>query len=233
MISKLYRDNVTADEIGRWNLYDHRVSTCMEKWIVYNMAALLIALGLGLTKSNLGVSITLFIGGTSFALLIATYIVAIFSKNIVFLRAGQKQISIRNRKRSTKYKIIRSVVKILDFILWLPATAFTVVLILMVAYNFKTFWACSMLTLSTLLIMAELAGKNNWIALRKSLVSKQELEAARKLSPDKFEDVSKLVDFFVMTGDYEEADHYSRKLLSMAQALPVTADKAESRELCA
>ncbi|MEZ4534403.1 MAG: hypothetical protein R3D26_05235 [Cyanobacteriota/Melainabacteria group bacterium] len=53
------------------------------------------------------------------------------------------------------------------------------------------------------------------------------------MSPDKFEDVSKLVDFFVMTGDYEEADYYSRKLLSMAQALPVIADKAENRELCA
>lgn len=81
--------------------------------------------------------------------------------------------------------------------------------------------------------LALTAAKNNFNLPSPFFVKVSELEAARKLSPDKFEDVSKLVDFFVMTGDYEEADYYSRKLLSMAQALPVIADKAENRELCA
>ena len=164
---------------------------------------------------------------------LAAHIMAISTKNIVVLRAGQKQAYSRNRKRRTKYKLIRTTLKTVEFIICFPPAIFAAMIIIWLSYNFKIFTACIFLALAVLLIFAELQGKNNWPVLRKSLVSKQELEAARKLSPEKFEDVSKLVDFFVMTGHYEEADHYSRKLLSMAQALPVTADKAESKELCA
>lgn len=231
MISKLYRDNVTADELSPSSIRILRGQIHNRPIALYCISLLLAGPNLGLIFPDLFFPLTFL----SEILVLAVLVLAIrFCKgdSIVILRGRAKRRLRAAKRRRRKYKIIRG---IFAFVASLVCAPFLAIPILPLLFLYFYAPAIIIALLSSLpLIVATLAATNNtdWIPSI-NVVTEKELDAVRKLSPDKFEDVSKLVDFFVMTGDYEEADHYSRQLLSMAQTLPVIADNAENRELCA
>ncbi|MCA9814956.1 MAG: hypothetical protein KC652_07540 [Cyanobacteria bacterium HKST-UBA01] len=240
MISKLYRDNVTADEIGpvTFHLLKRRRQTCATYF--YGLSLLVLSFAL---MPFYPPSIYLFFV-LGIAAIGAQINALLFSKPdyIIFAKERRKRSLRAAKHRRTKYKLIRAAC----LIAFIPAILFILVICILISpalgigFGIAVIWLVKfspvlyfVLMTSIAAALALTAAKNNFNLPSPFFVKVSELEAARKLSPDKFEDVSKLVDFFVMTGDYEEADYYSRKLLSMAQALPVIADKAENRELCA
>lgn len=231
MISKLYRDNVTADELSPSSVHILRGRNHNRPIVLYCLSLLFASTSLDLIFPDLFFPLTFL----SEIFVLAVLVLAMRlckGDSIVVLRGSAKRSLRAAKRRRRKYKITRGIFAFVASLVCAPFLALPILPFLFLYFYAPTIIIALLSSLS--LIAATLAAtKNtNWIPSI-SVVTEKELEAARKLSPDKFEDVSKLVDFFVMTGDYEEADHYSRKLLSMAQALPVIADNAESRELCA